>query len=329
MMLKQGDAMRQEPKVVGRVVGRWRSAWSPAMAAGLALVERALVGEAGSPVALLRTLRGLGDSWTDPVTPVLSLMALLAEALVGYLLLALALRWLCLLPGLVGRAANRTMALVTPTVVRRALDLLVGGTLLAQAALTVSPGTPPGHPPGVAQPAIVTSPISGGAGGSAALSDWGLVGVRSAHHRAVVKDLVVVSGPEVTSDLGVRDPALTLDPTETRPVPRRSAAPLPPWLGGGPSTMSRRPNDEASNGSIGKGSRESTGKASTRYTVAVGDTLWDIAAAHLAAPERTLAGINRYWRQVYQANRSVIGDDPDLIHPGTGLQIHPYLRERR
>jgi hypothetical protein len=224
------------------------------MAAGLALVERALVGEVGSPVALLRTLRGLGDSWTDPVTPVPSLMALLAEALVGYHLLALALRWLCLLPGLVGRAANRTMALVTPTVVRRALDLLVGGTLLAQAALTVSPGTPPGHPPGVPQPAIATSPISGGAGGPATLSDSGLVGVRPAHHRAVVKDLVVVSDSVVASDPGVRDPAVMLDATETRPVPRRSAAPLPPWLGGGPSTAPRESTDELSNGSTDKSS---------------------------------------------------------------------------
>jgi hypothetical protein len=62
-----------------RVAGRVRSARLPAVAAVLVVVERALVGEVGSPTALLRALPGLGDAWADPVVPVLALMALVAE----------------------------------------------------------------------------------------------------------------------------------------------------------------------------------------------------------------------------------------------------------
>lgn len=52
--------------------------------------------------------------------------------------------------------------------------------------------------------------------------------------------------------------------------------------------------------------------------VTSGDTLWDIAAAHLprgAPPEAVAAQWPRWW----SANRAVIGDDPDLIVPGQRL----------
>lgn len=60
-------------------------------------------------------------------------------------------------------------------------------------------------------------------------------------------------------------------------------------------------------------------RGSAHYLVRPGDTLWDIAAAHL--PGRpTSVSIARVWPLWWQANRSVVGDDPGLIRPGQVLQ---------
>ena len=50
----------------------------------------------------------------------------------GYLLLVLALRSLATLHGLTGRLARRITFALAPAVVRRLVDLLVGGALLVQ-----------------------------------------------------------------------------------------------------------------------------------------------------------------------------------------------------
>ncbi|CEP67891.1 LysM domain [Moorella glycerini] len=49
------------------------------------------------------------------------------------------------------------------------------------------------------------------------------------------------------------------------------------------------------------------------YTVKPGDTLWAIA-------KKTLGDGSR-WKEIYQANLSVIGKDPSLIFPGQTLRI--------
>ena len=53
-------------------------------------------------------------------------------------------------------------------------------------------------------------------------------------------------------------------------------------------------------------------------TVRAGDTLWAIAARHLPAGASP-AQIDRAWRGWYAANRSEIGNDPNLILPGQQL----------
>ncbi|MFN8077222.1 MAG: LysM domain-containing protein [Kineosporiaceae bacterium] len=52
--------------------------------------------------------------------------------------------------------------------------------------------------------------------------------------------------------------------------------------------------------------------------VAPGDTLWAIARDHLPA-EASNADISAHWHAWYAANRDRIGDDPDLLQPGTRL----------
>jgi hypothetical protein len=287
---------------------RWRPAVVPTFVTGLVLLERVLTEELGSPATLLRALGEFGRPWTDPVASVMAVMALTVEALIGYVLAVLVLGSLCELPGPMGRLAARLTSLLTPVVVRRLLDLLVGGALLAQATLA-TPGAPPGHRWSASHLASTGSSASGGPVGPAPATDPGAMRL----------------GP---GWLG-RPPDAT-EPVEARPNPRRSAAPLPPWLGGGPSTRpGHRDGWGDTAGTRPPRLRDGGGRTALAWHVVVeGDTLWDIAAARLRPGERSAANIHRYWQQVYRANRSVIGPDPDLIHPGTRLRVPPFRRTR-
>ncbi len=60
------------------------------------------------------------------------------------------------------------------------------------------------------------------------------------------------------------------------------------------------------------------------YVVRPGDSLWAIACRTLAADRATPPSnseVDRHWRLIYEANRGVIGDDPDLIFPGQRLSL--------
>jgi hypothetical protein len=61
------------------------------------------------------------------------------------------------------------------------------------------------------------------------------------------------------------------------------------------------------------------------HLVRSGDTLWGIAADSLPG-SATNADIDRLWRDIWAANRTLIGPDPDLIHPGTTLHL-PLWKE--
>ncbi|KQZ75038.1 LysM peptidoglycan-binding domain-containing protein [Nocardioides sp. Root151] len=54
--------------------------------------------------------------------------------------------------------------------------------------------------------------------------------------------------------------------------------------------------------------------------VRAGDSLWSIAEGSLGH-DADDASIDARWRQIWQANREVVGADPDLIHPGTRLRL--------
>ncbi len=60
------------------------------------------------------------------------------------------------------------------------------------------------------------------------------------------------------------------------------------------------------------------------YVVEPGDSLWRIAASVLHSNgegDPSSADIARFWPAIYAANRSLIGDDPNLIFPGQQLLI--------
>lgn len=68
--------------------------------------------------------------------------------------------------------------------------------------------------------------------------------------------------------------------------------------------------------------RESS--AST-WQVSPGDCLWSIAKQHLGSEDLHL--INNYWHAIWDANREVIGDNPNLIYPGQVLTL-PVLQAK-
>ncbi|MBS2939026.1 LysM peptidoglycan-binding domain-containing protein [Nocardioides sp. J2M5] len=57
------------------------------------------------------------------------------------------------------------------------------------------------------------------------------------------------------------------------------------------------------------------------YVVQPGDSLWSIALAHPADAAPADTDTDARWRALWRANRAVVGDDPDLIHPGQALRL--------
>jgi hypothetical protein len=205
-------------------VERWRPAMAPVVATGLLLLERALMDEMGAPLTLLRALGDLGRPWTDPVASVLALMALTVETLVGYVLVVLVLGSLGKLPGSMGRLAARLTSLITPVALRRLLDVLVAGALLTQTALAVPPDASHADRWSTSPLAATASSPFSGSLDSSTMSD---------------------AAPTSLGAGRLDWPADGMDPDGARPSSRRSAAPLPPWLGGGPSNAAPGDHDQA------------------------------------------------------------------------------------
>ena len=71
------------------------------------------------------------------------------------------------------------------------------------------------------------------------------------------------------------------------------------------------------------GGRDLTGRplmTGSRVVIHRGDTLWSIAARSLPSGPNDVE-IQQRWHDIWKQNRLVIGDDPDLIHPGTVLRL--------
>jgi nucleoid-associated protein YgaU len=59
-----------------------------------------------------------------------------------------------------------------------------------------------------------------------------------------------------------------------------------------------------------------------------GDTLWGLVARFLG-PQASDADVVREWPRWYEANRAVVGDDPDRILPGQVLRAPTPARDAR
>ena len=114
--------------------------------------------------------------------------------------------------------------------------------------------------------------------------------------------LAATAAPAAADSTAGRPPA----PDDSHAVV--SGLPLPDRVEIGPSRVGRR--------ALEAGAAEPGGV----HLVRAGDTLWGIAADSLPGPS-TDADISVRWHDIWAANRSAIGPDPDLIHPGTMLQL--------
>ena len=167
---------------------------------------------------------------------------------------------------------------------RRALDLLVGGTLLAQATLAATPGPSGGHRPDAPGPAFAVSVT---------------------HH--VPFDPAVGRGRPGRERPGPD----TAPPAGGRASAGPSAAHPPPVSGATAALAGGR--------AVQGGVRVHRGGG--RHPV-----------GHRGRPpppdERSVGRVHHYWQQLYRANRRVVGADPDLIHPGTRLDVLPFRSDQ-
>jgi len=143
---------------------------------------------------------------------------------------------------------------------------------------------------------------------------------RPAAPRGATRRLVLLAcGVAVVAGSGT--PALAADADGARllsglPMPERAVAPA--------AETARQPE-------VRPVVRPAPAAASQTYVVRTGDSLWSIAESH---PEPgTPASVHERWQAIWQANRDVVGDDPDLILPGQALRLpgphHPDRREPR
>jgi resuscitation-promoting factor RpfA len=329
-----------------------RACWrGVALLAVLVPLEAVIVRSVGPLGAQVRALGRLGDPSGDAVAGLLTVLAVLAELLAAYLLLILALRLAAWLPGASGQLAGRGAGLLTPPVLRCALDGLLGGVLLAQMVLApvaarAAPETQPDR-----APAAAASALAGG-GRIASVSEPGSAELQpsvAGRSRTSAGRSPVAGDPPPTTAGHVPGMARALPATSTVPPP--TWVPLPTWLGGSQGPGASVPGSTTARSEPGSGPAEPTSPQASggqgpeasaagggtglvdpdetrSYVIQPGDTLWDVAEAHLSRSQRSPSRIDRYWRQVHAANRDVLGDDPDLIHPGARVVLPPFQPAR-
>lgn len=109
-------------------------------------------------------------------------------------------------------------------------------------------------------------------------------------------------------DTAVRDTAVRPVPPETgHPGWQPSAPVVEPALLAGPA---------ARDGNAARG--PAVGRPTDSVAVLAGDSLWDIVASHLG-PEASDVEIALEWPRWYEANKALIGHNPDVLLPGQVL----------
>jgi LysM domain len=244
-----------------------------------------------------------------PLRPDESLTAIVASAAVAgvaWLAVGVLLELLSLVPGAVGRGADRVADVVTPRLVRRAAGALLGVGLVA--------GLAPGA--SVAAPSTAATASTAARATSDPLPDPGLAPLPDPGFAPLPNP-----GLAPPTDPGLAplpDPGLAPVPV---PDPGRAPAAEVPTARGpgwvpGPPVVRAHPDVRV----LSPVPRpDTTRDTPAEVVVRRGDSLWSIAARQLG-PDASDAEIARVWPAWFEANRDVVGDDPDLLRPGQVLR---------
>ena len=227
----------------------------------------------------------------DALTAVVAAAALLALL---WLVLGVLLGLFVLVPGVVGRGAGRLAEVVTPVLVRRTVGALLGVGLAA--------GVAPGAAVAAPVPALVVAPRPLPDPGFAPLPDpaW------APSSRPPTRITPVTSPPAPAATVTTPAPASGGSPTA---APGASWVTPPPLVRPQPDVRVLSPAPRA----------RPPGEGREEVVVRRGDSLWSIAARHLGG-DATDAEVARAWPAWFEANRDVIGEDPDLLRPGQLLR---------
>ena len=125
--------------------------------------------------------------------------------------------------------------------------------------------------------------------------------------REKYQSLIDLANQGGVSNLDVREEGDVLHITGTAPS---EDAKKKIWDEYGRLDPDMRSGDLILNLEVGGGGSWGEGGSEETYTVKGGDTLSKIGQNHGVA-----------WRDIYEANKDVIGDNPDLIKPGQSLRI--------
>lgn len=172
---------------------------------------------------------------------------------------------------------------------------------------------------------------SGADGGPASVSEWLRNGTRPAPTTTAsptgslpagtwYADPGDPSGAGGSEDGGAGGEFLPTTTVGVAPIAASTTAPMPT------TTTSRAPSPVVASPAITNASGTATPTlqptVGVDYIVVPGDCLWTIAAHRLPATA-TAADVDREWRRIYGANRTLIGENPGLILPGQRLTLPP------
>lgn len=240
----------------------------------------ALVAAAPGPLASLRTLADAGSA-ADVAGPLVALLTLLAWVCAAYLLTVAALTAGSRLPGLAGAALAAVARVAAPAGLRRALEVALGVTL----AVGTLAGT-----------AAAAGPVAADSGLSVQVE--------------------MQAGPA---------PVVAPPPSLDHPVTGATAAPPPsldhPLTAATPAPDLDRPDTPVVTPVVTPVAGPAPA-ARQHVVVQPGDSLWGLAEERLeeqTGGDVTDAQVAQAWPSWWQANREVVGDDPDLLQPGQRL----------